>query len=155
MNKADTVKFVEYSKVFFEYSKEWLEDKEIKWLTVTPDTDDEERNKWFYGLKDRNDCHVWGIVAENLPIGVVGIKRIDYERKTGEYWGYIGNKEYWGRGIGNKMVERMCREAKELGLDTLSLKVAEYNHRAIHLYDKYGFEVIANDGGIILMQKAL
>lgn len=152
---VDTVKFVEYSKNFFDYSKEWLADREIKWLTVTPDIDDETREKWFRELKDRTDYYIWGIAVDKIPVGAVGIKHIDYENKTGEYWGYIGNKEYWGRGIGKKMVEHMCEEAKKLGLDTLSLKVAEYNHRAIHLYSKQGFEMIVNDSGIILMQKEL
>lgn len=149
------VKFVKYTKEFFDYSKEWLSDKEIQRLTAAPETDDETRAKWFSELKDRKDYYIRGIAIDDLPIGAVGIKHIDYEKRTGEYWGYIGNKEYWGKGIGKQMLENMCEEAGKLGLYTLSLKVVEFNDRAIHLYNKHGFEIIANNGGVILMQKEL
>jgi ribosomal protein S18 acetylase RimI-like enzyme len=50
-------------------------------------------------------------------------------------------KEYWGYGIGRKLLEQSIQWADENGIKKISLKVLETNDKAIKLYHKYGFEV--------------
>lgn len=135
----DKVKFVEYSETYLELSWIWLNDITIKTMTMTPNITKEKQVEWFNSLKKRNDYYIWGIECEMNPIGAVGIKKVDFINRKGEYFGYIGNKEYWGQGIGSKMVQFVLKRSSELGLEEVYLHVSNDNKRAIRLYEKCGF----------------
>ncbi|MEJ7578416.1 MAG: GNAT family N-acetyltransferase [Pyrinomonadaceae bacterium] len=133
------VRAVPYDERLLELSWSWLQDEEIRRLTMTPQFTKQEQITWFEGLRDRNDYLIWGIEAYGTLIGAFGIKGIDGE--SGEYWGYIGDKRFWGRGIGKWIVSEAIERAKEIGLKRLYLKVAEENSRAISLYQKFRFKM--------------
>ncbi|NQG97837.1 GNAT family N-acetyltransferase [Streptococcus suis] len=51
-------------------------------------------------------------------------------------------KEYWGHGIGSILLDEVCQWAKEVGLlSRLELTVQIRNQAAVHLYQKFGFEI--------------
>ena len=51
-------------------------------------------------------------------------------------------KEYWGLGIGTKLMEEMCRIAGEReGILQIELEFIEGNERARRLYEKAGFRI--------------
>lgn len=52
-------------------------------------------------------------------------------------------KEFWGLGIGSAMFEELIAAARAHGTEILELDHIEGNHRARHLYEKYGFCVVA------------
>lgn len=149
------VRFVEYDKTFLTHSFQWLTDPEIKRLTMTPDIDEDSQLIWFEKLKSRTDYLIWGILADGVPVGAVGIKHIDTLKRVGEYWGYIGEKEFIGKGLGRQMVARMITEAAGLNLTQLVLQVAEYNERAYHLYLNCDFREIERNDGIIIMSRSV
>ena len=49
-------------------------------------------------------------------------------------------REYWGRGIGTRLMEMMIDFSKKSGIEILYLEVRSDNHRAVSLYEKFGFE---------------
>ncbi len=53
-------------------------------------------------------------------------------------------KEYRGRGIGTKLMERMLKEIKERGYTRTSLAVQKANY-AVRMYRKVGFEIVAEN----------
>lgn len=56
----------------------------------------------------------------------------------------IGNlKSYWGLGLGKTLMEELIQVAKERGITQLELNVFEGNERAMKLYEKLGFRVVA------------
>ena len=97
MPKIDSslVHFVLYDHTFCELSWQWLNDPEIKRLTLTPDFSREQQITWFNTLNIRTDYKIWGINYSNIHIGAIGIKHIDLKEKKAEYFGYIGNKQLW------------------------------------------------------------
>lgn len=137
MNK--NIKFVEYSEIFLEKSWEWLNDKEIKYLTCTPDFTKEQQKKWFLSLKNKKNYFIKGVLYNNIPIGVVGLKNIT--DTNGEYWGYIGEKEYWNKGIGMHLINHIIEYSKTLKIQKIYLKIIKQNVRAFKLYEKVGFKV--------------
>lgn len=145
------VNFVDYDKKICDLSWKWLNDSEIKTLTMSPDFTKESQDKWFEGLPQRNDYLIWGIECDNTPIGVVGIKNIDFVDKSGEYFGYIGEKEYWSKGIGKLMMEYSVKKMREYKLEKLYLKVLNSNERAINLYLKKGFQIEHDTGEYLEM----
>ena len=48
-------------------------------------------------------------------------------------------KDYWGRGIGSGLMERLIAFAKSIGAETIGLEVISENERAKALYQKFGF----------------
>ncbi len=53
-------------------------------------------------------------------------------------------KEFWGLGIGSKMFREMLAQAKERkDVLQVELEVIEGNERAMALYRKFGFEIVA------------
>ena len=48
-------------------------------------------------------------------------------------------RDYWGRGVGTGLMERMLTFARESGAELVSLEVRSDNERAKALYRKFGF----------------
>jgi RimJ/RimL family protein N-acetyltransferase len=131
------IDFVDYSPVFLKMSWTWLNDPDIKFMTNTPDFSIEGQQKWFSSLPDRKDYMIWGITANDQPIGVCGLK--DITEQTAECWGYIGEKDYQGKKIGVLAMQKFVEIAENLHLSSLYVKVIEENARALRLFDKMGF----------------
>ena len=51
-------------------------------------------------------------------------------------------RDYWGQGIGSRLMEMMIDFSKEHNIEVISLEVRADNLRAIALYEKFGFELI-------------
>lgn len=49
-------------------------------------------------------------------------------------------KDYWGLGIGSKLMDEMISFARSADIEIITLEVRSDNHRAIQLYEKYGFK---------------
>lgn len=133
------VAFVPYDQTFLEKSWEWLNKPLIKKLTDTPDFTKEDQKKWFDSLPDKADYFIRGVCFKSRPVGVVGLKKIT--QTDAEYWGYIGEINFWGRGIGGEMMAFAIETAKQRKLEKLYLTVLKENTRAIHLYQKFNFKI--------------
>lgn len=130
------LRFVEYSRSFLVKSWGWLNDPEIKRLTCTADFTRQQQEEFFISLP-RDGYNIWGLVYEDVEIGVAGLKNI----KDGgaEYFGYIGEKQYWGMGLFSLMLDGIKLECKRLNIDYLFLYVSVENLMAIRAYEKNGF----------------
>ncbi|MBT1714732.1 GNAT family N-acetyltransferase [Enterobacter dykesii] len=147
------LEFVEYDESFLALSWLWLKDPEISVLTMTPEFTKDEQLIFFKSLGERRDYFIRGITYQNKKIGAVGIKNINHEK--GEYWGYIGEKNYWGQGLGREIMQKIISEARLLGLKKLYLHVNSNNQRAINLYKKEGFVFSSVDEQLIKMERWL
>ena len=136
--KFCSVILVQYNSIFLEYSWTWLNDSEIKRLTRTPDFNKNDQRKWFESLKNQENYKIWGIDFEQIHLGACGLKNIT--DTDCEYWGYIGEKEYWGRGIGTCILYRLIDYCRKKGMASMWLIVSKENSRAINLYSKFGFK---------------
>lgn len=62
-------------------------------------------------------------------------------RHIGEF-GITVAKEYWGKGVGTRLIEYMINWARESGIiRKLNLKVIITNEKAVSLYKKFGFKI--------------
>ncbi len=143
--QTQRLKFTNFDGRFLEKSWQWLQDPEIKRLTMTPDFNREQQRRWFDGLPHATDYLIWGLLCDDKPIGAVGLKHL--EGRRAEYWGYIGEREYWGAGLGSEMMEFILGEAKARKLRELYLVVHQDNTRAIALYQRHGFRPVAEKAG--------
>ena len=129
---------VPYDERCLEKSWDWLNDPETRELTMTPHFTREDQRRFFEQLPFRKDYQIWGVALGRVElIGAAGVK--NHRGSIAEYWGYIGEKRYWGSGFGRSLIAAIEREARELGFNDLDLVVSAKNTRAIALYEKVGF----------------
>ncbi len=103
---------VEYTEEFLELSWLWLSDPEIKELTMTPDFTKKEQLNFFKNIKSRSGYFIYGVSIDGVKVGACGLKNIS--ANEGEYWGYIGDKKYWGYGHGKEIINLCIQKAKDL-----------------------------------------
>jgi len=143
------MEFVTYTKEFLDLSSTWLSDPEIRQLTLTPHFDRSDQIKFFESLPFRTNYWIKGIREKGVPIGAMGLKNIDLKLRTAEYWGYIGEKSYWGKRLGKLIIDKAINKAVSLQLDSIYLKVGRSNMRAIGLYEKMGFTLKQEENNIL------
>lgn len=147
------LKLVEYDRTFLDLSMKWLSDPEIASLVMVPSFTKVQQECFFNSLPTRENYYIKGLIYNGYPIGAAGIKNI-YKEK-GEYWGYIGEKQFWGKGIGKDIIRLIINNAKILGLTSWYLNVHRDNERAQKLYEKYGFISMSVRGSVILMERSI
>ena len=108
-------------------------------MTDTPAFTEEQQRNWFESLSGRSDYLIWGVVCDGRPIGACGLKHVT--ATDAEYWGYIGDKSFWGHGYGQSMVAFCLDKAHARGLQRVYLRVLSSNVRAQRLYQRMGFTV--------------
>lgn len=96
-------------------------------------------------LQDSNNNLLLLACMGQKIIGVVSVKASEQYRIS--HVGEVGIsilKDYWGLGLGTMLLEEVLIWVKENGvLFRLELDVQTRNERAVHLYQKMGFEIEA------------
>lgn len=98
---------------------------------------------WIEFHRKCSDEILWAIVdiESNCCIGYCGFYKIDFRVGSAEYAIVIGNKAFWGRGIGRQCTEFALNYAFEsLNLNRIYLTALAINKRAIGLYSSIGFK---------------
>lgn len=147
------LQLVEYDRGFLDMSWMWLNDKQLKYLTMTPEFSREEQQAFFKNLPKRKDYFIKGVTYKEIPIGACGLKNITGDQA--ELWLYIGDKEYWGKGLGEKIMLLLEREAVSLNVRKIYLKVLKENKAALGLYKKLNYIDTKFNGNHLLMEKIL
>ncbi|MFN8240004.1 MAG: GNAT family N-acetyltransferase [Bacteroidales bacterium] len=146
-------RLVTFDEVFLDLSWIWLNDPEIKQMTGTPDFTRESQQIWFKSLTLKTDYKIWGVHVNEVPAGACGIKNIT--NSDCEYWGYIGEKNLWGHGIGFKLLTLMEMNAREIGKSTIWLRVTKQNVKAIQLYLRNDYNTESETDNELIMRKIL
>lgn len=144
------IKLVAYNEEYLALSGKWLRDPEIKELTQTSSFTDEQQTFFFNSLVHRDDYRIFGLEYSGRKVGAAGLKNIIDQRA--EYWGYLGEKELWGKGLGQSIIMEVFAFALSIGVSSVFLKVSPNNIRAIKLYQKVGFEMAGHLDGLCVME---
>lgn len=99
--------------------------------------------EWVARHSNRTDEILWAIAtSENQRcIGHVGLYKIDYRVRKAEFALVIGDRTWWARGLGTKVTKAVVEWGfSELNLHKITLKVLADNLRALHVYEKLGFQ---------------
>lgn len=147
------VRLVKYSRTFLNLSWNWLNDPETKKMTDTADFTREEQERWYDALASREDYKIWGVLAGTTPIGACGLKKITGE--DCEYWGYIGEKDFRGQGIGKTIIKLMEKEAGNLCLKSIWAQVLRDNERSLRFFLKMGYIIEVQKQKLLFMRKHL
>ena len=97
---------------------------------------------WIRRHSNRADEVLWTIAvpATNECIGHVGLYQIDNRVRKAEFAIVIGDRRWWGRGLGKRITEAVVAWGfSQLNLHKITLGVLTHNTRAVHIYEALGF----------------
>lgn len=84
------------------------------------------------------------------PIGLCGLRDIDWSNKTAEIYINIGNKSFWNKGFGVEALKLLLNYAFYIqNLNNIIFKVVEENRRGVHVAEKLGFSLIGKRRQVI------
>lgn len=99
-------------------------------------------HSWLSGINDNQKCVSFGVccVETGKLIGYAGIASISALNRSGEYFILIGDKAYWGKGIGTDVTKLITDYGfNTLGLHRIELTAYVTNPSAIRAYEKAGY----------------
>lgn len=121
--------------------KSWLEDRNNNiWLDSV--FQEEELNEAMLAIMlMKKDHKTYIIMAENEPIGIVGLNEVDDVNRSANLWNVLGDKAYKGMGVIREAQRQMLQISfAELGLHTVNVWIAEGNIPNIKNIEKLGFK---------------
>ncbi|WP_275477417.1 GNAT family N-acetyltransferase [Bacillus coahuilensis] len=88
--------------------------------------------------------HAYSVVVDNKQVGHIALSKIDTQSRTARVGKVlVGEAALRGKGIGETMMKHIVSIAfNELGLNQVRLGVFDFNHSALALYKKLGFELV-------------
>ncbi len=104
----------------------------------------EQQEEWFAELNPAQNLY-WVIRTHGYPIGLIHIKNIDLETKTGEAGVFIGEPSYLEMPQPMLAILFMMELAfYALGFKELKAKIRSGNERAIGFNTKLGYSILPN-----------
>lgn len=75
-------------------------------------------------------------------VGVSSLERMGLRMRHRGNFAISVIRDMWGKGVGSALIEKILAFASENRFEMVCLEVRSDNERAIHFYQKYGFEKI-------------
>ena len=137
-------------------SVKWRNDSEV--FRYTGNTYDhsitiESELAWIKRVINKEDDYRCAIEVDGIYVG--NIYLTDIHDGEAEYHIFLGNKEYWGKGIAKEASKLIIKYAFEkLKLKRIILLVKEENVNAVKLYIKLGFKCVKIENSWMKMELA-
>lgn len=125
-----------------------------------------QQRKWIEKMAENTQEEQRYIIIneEAKKVGFIGLYSISPINRTCSLGIYIGEKQYWGKGVASRAYRALERYAKQyINIRKIKLEVVKENFNAIKMYEKLGFSICGEykeeryvDGkyqNIILMEK--
>ena len=95
---------------------------------------------------ENNEIDVYALEENEKIIGEITVNYISHDLETETipnirvyFEAYRIDKKYQGKGLGQKLIEYVINDLKEIGYTEFTIGVEEDNEKAKHIYFKYGF----------------
>ncbi|NME67395.1 GNAT family N-acetyltransferase [Flammeovirga aprica] len=96
---------------------------------------------WYKGVLRDTKTLSLGIYVDEEFVGYAGISSLSSVNKSGEYYIFIGNKDFWSKGVGTEVTRQIIEIAfVEKELERLMLTVSVPNQGGVKAYKKAGFK---------------
>jgi len=128
-----------------QYFNHWIFDQEVIRYSMTKFqliSSKDQVIDWYYSILTANNSFQLGMVdpKTNQLIGYAGIAGINKVDHNGEYFIFIGNKNYWGKGIASEVTKYIVEYGfTKLKLHRIFLTASSKNLNAIKAYESAGF----------------
>jgi len=129
-------------------SVKWRNDPEV--FKYTGNTYDhkitlESELEWICKVISNQNEYRCAILVDGVYVGNIYLTDIDVV--SAHYHIFIGNKNYWGKGVAKRASQLILHYAfDQLMLQSVLLRVQKENDAAVNLYKSLGFKEICSDG---------
>jgi RimJ/RimL family protein N-acetyltransferase len=130
----------------YKTSIKWRQDDEIWRMVLSPRyyVSEEYEKKWVENIIFNSSNRVTLAICmkdADKHIGYVHLTNIDWKNKTSSFGKLIGEKEYWGQGLGREATMLMLYHGfYELGLERIEARQLLNNIGSIKVNEKCGFK---------------
>lgn len=133
----------------------WRNDPAIwEYTGSRPDVlvDEETERTWIEQVLAQTDSMRYAICDATTDEYIGNVQITHIKDGSGEFHIFIGNKDYWGKGVGSQATMLMLQEAFAAGLLMIYLYVHPQNKPAIAIYERCGFVTTYADDSSIRME---
>lgn len=122
----------------------WINDSEVTHYMIMGDRPAQIElliEEWENQIRNRNEV-VFAVCdkKKDVLVGTSGLYNINWISRLSEYRIFIGDKNYWNKGIGTETAKLILDYGfKKLNLNKVWLGVNEKNKSALRSYEKAGF----------------
>jgi len=132
----------------------WNSDPEVLYYSEGDDVaacTPEEVRRIYRGVSKSAFCFI--IEVEGQAVGECSLQKMNLDRILRKYPGLdcrridlmIGEKEYWGQGIGTEVIRLLtefgfCQEQADM---LFGCDIADYNPRSLRVFQKVGYEIVS------------
>lgn len=122
---------------------DWKSNEQLRELLGTTYPISElEHHKWFENKMLESKNKHFMILYNNEAVGMIGFNNVDFINRNAEIFIFIGDENYWGKGIGTQAIQELEKIAfRNMNLHMIFLHVFSFNERATEMYKKIGFEI--------------
>lgn len=157
MNLSKYTKKIDGEKIYLNILSEkdasqeycdWLNDEVVNKYLETRQSNMESLRQYISNKFEADDCLFFGIFwkENNKHIGNIKLEPIDFATKKATLGILIGDKNFWGKGLGTEAVNLVTNYAfNELEIDEVNLGVLSDNKPAVKMYEKCGFTTFKVD----------
>lgn len=139
MEELELVNILSADQELWEKMLSWRTHESVAKYFGSSSISKQEHFQWVQSLKSNKNRIVFSINVEGEPVGICGLKDIDYNNKNAEFEIYM-NPNVSGKGIGfSSMIALLVYGFKKLDLKRVYAFYNEKNIRAKNLYDRLGF----------------
>ena len=122
--------------------KPWLIDKDNAQFLDPFFQNEDIRDEQLAFFLMRRDKRTFLIICDDIPVGIMGLTKIDEKNKSAEIWSVIGNLEYRKKGVSTTgFILTLHKAFYDLNLHSVSGWAAESNF-TIKIFHKLGFKCI-------------
>jgi len=123
----------------------WLADFEVTRMLgyMQQAFSEAQETDWLKKVAEDHSSVFWIIEIDGKPIGTTSIRGIDWKNQHGETGTLIGDREYWGKGIGVEQAELRTRFAfHELNLVKLKSVAFAENEASRRMAKRIGYREV-------------
>lgn len=122
----------------------WLNDRRVNRYMLKRHYDFNAMVEYYEAITQDRKKNVFLAICDRVtgtPIGTATLR--DVHKGLAIFGLMIGDRQYWGRGFGQAATRAVCGYAfKRLALKKVVLGVRAANLRAVHVFEKVGFQKI-------------
>jgi len=145
MIKGGIATLLPFDASLLSISRTWINDEAVRRGTGTEGpVSDFEHEHWYRNIMEDRSQRIFvigmGEGAAAKPVGLIGLRGINWRARSAEFWIYLGEGAARGSGVAQEASQLLLRFGfQTIGLNRVSLHVDVTNERAIQLYKRLGF----------------
>lgn len=139
----DEIRLRKFCKEDIANKVKWINDEDNnQFLHYDIPLEIDKTTQWYEKIKNNESRYDAVIMYNNVPVGVIGLINIDYQKRKAEYYITLGEKEYKRKGISYQATKMLIDYGfNNFPIEKIWLCVDNDNVAAKKLYEKVGFQL--------------